>query len=337
MASDRFWFVRAGEGGAYAEEIVAEGIVAIGWNEVGPVDPGIDDGGLDRGFQTAYPTDREGTRKSGAAQVKRFLRELKVGDPVATYGSEQRSYFLGIIKSEAQWREARYPRFRKVKWTERVLRDGLTVGTRNTLGSALTLFLVSEEASAELRSKAVSIDSPASAQPAPPELDEDEAAEAEVEKTRSRRRIDSSKTESPDWIGPNSNGSSPAHSSSHGLQDAGLRRWVRPWRRYLCLPDGLGLQEPRIFVEVKHRVGTSIEDYQEIRAFLGGRKPGDRCLYVSTGGYSKDAKYEANRSSVPLELLTLPDLRNLLVEHYEKLDAETRSLVPLKRIYWPAG
>jgi len=25
----------------------------------------------------------------------------------------------------------------------------------------------------------------------------------------------------------------------------------------------------------------------------------------------------------------------LLVENYEKLDAETRALVPLKRLYWP--
>jgi hypothetical protein len=30
-----------------------------------------------------------------------------------------------------------------------------------------------------------------------------------------------------------------------------------------------------------------------------------------------------------------PDLRKLLVENYEKLDAETRALVPLKRLYWP--
>ncbi len=35
---------------------------------------------------------------------------------------------------------------------------------------------------------------------------------------------------------------------------------------------------------------------KEIRAFLGGRKQGDKCLYVSTGGFSKDAHYEADRA-----------------------------------------
>ena len=35
-------------------------------------------------------------------------------------------------------------------------------------------------------------------------------------------------------------------------------------------PDGLGLQEPRIFVEVKHRNGSMGAD--ELRKFLGGRQ-----------------------------------------------------------------
>ena len=98
-------------------------------------------------------------------------------------------------------------------------------------------------------------------------------------------------------------------------------------------PDGLGLQEPLVFVEVKHRKGAMGSN--EIRAFLGGRKPGDKCLYVSTGGFSKDARYEADRASVAVRLLDLRDLRQLVVEHYDTLDAETKALVPLKRLYWP--
>lgn len=99
-------------------------------------------------------------------------------------------------------------------------------------------------------------------------------------------------------------------------------------------PDGLGLQEPRIFVEVKHRNQTPM-GAEKIRAFLGGRKPGDKCLYVSTGSFTKEARYETERASVPMTLLDLQELRKLLVENYENLDAETRALVPLKRLYWP--
>ena len=48
--------------------------------------------------------------------------------------------------------------------------------------------------------------------------------------------------------------------------------------------DGLGLEDPRIFVEVKHR--QSQQGSKEIRAFLGGRKDTDKCIFVSTGGFT---------------------------------------------------
>ena len=100
-------------------------------------------------------------------------------------------------------------------------------------------------------------------------------------------------------------------------------------------PDGLGLMEPRIFVEVKHRgerVGAQL-----IRAFLGGRRQGDRCLYVSTGGFTTDARYEAERSSIPITLISMPELRELLVDYYEALDSVSRSLVPLRKLFLPVS
>lgn len=54
----------------------------------------------------------------------------------------------------------------------------------------------------------------------------------------------------------------------------------------------------------------------EIRTFLGGRQSGDRCLYISTGGFSKEGRYEAERSNIPLKLIDLPRLRELVIEHY---------------------
>ena len=53
--------------------------------------------------------------------------------------------------------------------------------------------------------------------------------------------------------------------------------------------------------------------------------------------FSREARYEADRSRVPLTLLAMPDLRELLVNHYEDLDPETRALVPLKKVYWPVA
>ena len=99
-------------------------------------------------------------------------------------------------------------------------------------------------------------------------------------------------------------------------------------------PDGLGFEDPRIVVEVKH-CGAAMGS-QDIRGFLGGRHDHDKGLYVSTGGFTRDARYEAERGRIPVTLMDLDDLVRSLLEHYEKLDVEMQRLVPLRKIYWPA-
>jgi len=74
---------------------------------------------------------------------------------------------------------------------------------------------------------------------------------------------------------------------------------------------------------------------QQIRSFLGGRHQDDKGLYVSTGGFTKDAHYEAERANIPVKLMNLPELVNALLENYEKLDIETQRLIPLKKTYLP--
>jgi len=56
---------------------------------------------------------------------------------------------------------------------------------------------------------------------------------------------------------------------------------------------------------------------------------------VSTGGFSKDARYEADRASIPVMLMDLNDLADSILDYYEGMDEEMRSLVPLTKIYWP--
>ncbi len=59
-------------------------------------------------------------------------------------------------------------------------------------------------------------------------------------------------------------------------------------------------------------------------------------MYVSTGGFTKDAKYEADRSNIPVTLIDLDELATLVVTHYENFDLEGRALISLIRVYWPA-
>ncbi|WP_371683247.1 restriction endonuclease [Hahella sp. KA22] len=99
-------------------------------------------------------------------------------------------------------------------------------------------------------------------------------------------------------------------------------------------PDGLGLQEPRIKVEVKHRSGTI--GAQILRSFIGALRPGDKGIFVSTGGFTREARYEADRANIPLTLVDIDILAELVVDYYEEFSLEGKALIPLIRIYWPA-
>ena len=102
----------------------------------------------------------------------------------------------------------------------------------------------------------------------------------------------------------------------------------------IASPDGLGLQEPRIKAEVKHRSGSM--GSQAIRSFIGALRPGDRGVYVSSGGFSREARYEAERANIPVSLVDIDELASLVVDYYEDFDLEGKALVPLVKIYWPA-
>ena len=89
----------------------------------------------------------------------RFLREIQPGDAVGTYDPNTRVYLLGKIVGQPEWREGLMPRVRKVNWTHQTLRDGLSVETRNGLGSIASFFPASQEASDELWAKATPLGS----------------------------------------------------------------------------------------------------------------------------------------------------------------------------------
>ena len=111
-------------------------------------------------------------------------------------------------------------------------------------------------------------------------------------------------------------------------------------RDVIASPDALGLESPRIIAEVKHRKGAI--GAPAVRSFIGGLRASDRGLYVSTGGFTKDAAYLRglldllDRAPVPVKLLDLDELVRLYVECYDNTDEDARAILPLVRLWWPA-
>jgi restriction system protein len=49
---------------------------------------------------------------------------------------------------------------------------------------------------------------------------------------------------------------------------------------------------------------------------------------------TKEARYEADRASVPIQLINLQRLHELVLEYDEQLAPEVRALIP-QRVNWP--
>lgn len=99
--------------------------------------------------------------------------------------------------------------------------------------------------------------------------------------------------------------------------------------------DPLGTVTPRIKVQIKHREASA--SVQEIRQLMGLlQKDGDVGMFVSSGGFTPDAKTTARSSHVHVELVDLDRFITLWQEFYPKLADEDKALLPLMPIYFYA-
>ena len=97
--------------------------------------------------------------------------------------------------------------------------------------------------------------------------------------------------------------------------------------------DALGTQAPRIKVQVKG--GSQKIDLQTLNSFLAVVDSGDVGLYVSVGGFTRDAENTARKqTSRKVTLINAERLIELWIEAYGKLDQKSRQRHPLSPIYF---
>lgn len=331
-------------GGKLADQFESQGLVAIGFGLAEDLTATTDRDAFFAVMRRAMPSKSDAGVVVGGGSSWRFIRELQTDDDVITYDTAAREYLVGKIlgpcefSSKAPVRDMHH--FRRVRWLGRVERNSLTERTRLALGSTITVFRVRDTAASEIigiiRGQPSLAATGASAGPdkEPETIDETEtmtvARDEVVERARDlvTERVDRISWDSMQELVA---GILRAMSYKTRVSPRGADRG----RDIVASPDGLGLEQPRIVVEVKHREGAI--GAPEIRSFIGGLRSTDRGLYVSTGGFKKEARYEADRANPPVTLLDLDELVSLLIEHYDAADAKTKALVPLVPIYWPAS
>ena len=244
------------------EYFVNSGAVTIGWGEVGPILPQDSSEDILTRCGVAYPGDT-----NGGHQVRRFVRDVAVGDAVVTYDAANRLYYVGIVRSPAKHGPSlhggKYPGYsRQVERKGNVSRDSLSANARNQLGGLLTVFALSAATAQELRQHSFRatepiIDGSASAQ-STSESDSEEILNTVDILSEFVAKSEQFVEDQIAKLGP------------YELQYlvAGLLRALGYRTRVsgrgsdrgvdiFASTDGVGLNGPRIFVEVKHRSRTT--------------------------------------------------------------------------------
>ena len=347
------WMVRAGQGSRNFETFRDENIVAVDWRAAGDLRKFTSRKKLAEHLRSVFPEYTEQMAIVAAGQLYRFVNEVKIGDRMVTYDGRARSYLCGTVTGEYVYDPAQeiegLTNRRSVKLDREWSRDDLSQSAQYSLGATLALFQISAPISAELWGEPeTSVDAAARSQltadapaTAAKEASTGEAhvhtlpaslatvTFAEIEEQAAERIKDRIAQLNWDQMQQLVAGLLRAMGYVTQVTQAGADRG----RDIVASPDGFGFLEPRIVVEVKHRQGRM--GAPEIRKFLGGRKQHEKGLYVSIGGFTQEANYEAERASIPLTLMDSEQLIDALLRNYSKLDDATRQLLPLAQLYWP--
>lgn len=116
--------------------------------------------------------------------------------------------------------------------------------------------------------------------------------------------------------------------------------WVAPPGRdggidVVAWSDPLGTRPPRVKVQVKRvSQNVSVDGLRSFMALLGEDDVG---LFVTTGGFTKDAEEEARtQEKRKVTLVDLERLFDLWVEHYNRVEESARRRLPLQPIWFLA-
>lgn len=326
------WIIRAGRGGVYAADWLEQGMIGIGWDFNGADIASMNRDQIRGVYAAGHPNESKAKVAAAVGQVYRFAHNMAAGETVVMYDPANRLYHLGFIKGPctpvSDVDGITYTR--AVKWAKTAPRDVLTPSSKNSLGGIQTIFVVSGEVLADLQAAA------SAKQPQTVNIIEGDASSDNEEALAAtydngielvKDRVNQLEWEDMERL------------VAGLLKAMGYCARVMPkgpdgGRDVVASPDALGLESPRIVAEVKHRKGAM--GAPEIRSFIGGLRAGDRGLYVSTGGFTKEARYEADRANVPIRLLDLDGFVRHYFDVYDRADDETRGILPLTRIWWPA-
>ena len=326
-SSQSAWMARAGNENELAGELRKHDVVAVGWDAVGDLSDVTTRSAVKQRYAEAHPDHSKNRRAQNSGQLYRFSHVMETGDLVLTYLKAEREYRVGRISDAYEFRPdlfEDYPHVRPVEWIDTIPRDDFSTSARNSLGSTLTVFsldgYVEEIESLLFDNDQTSDDS--DDEEAPPLFEEVKSQSDEL-------IADLIAQLDPYDFEELVAATLRAMGFQANTTSAGPDRGID----VIAHPDAFGFEKPLIKAQVKH-VSSTIGS-PEMQSFIGALGNTENGLYVSTGGFTKSARREADRAGTPLQLLDRDEFIELLLQNYEDLESEYKSWIPLRRVWIP--
>jgi restriction system protein len=103
----------------------------------------------------------------------------------------------------------------------------------------------------------------------------------------------------------------------------------------LAYVDPLGARTPHIRVQVKHRdQAAGREEIAALRGII--RADREIGVFVSSGGFTREAQRESEKGAVHIELIDLDRFLKLWLQHYPKIPEAKRAKLRLQPVYFLA-
>lgn len=330
------WVVRAGRHGEQQETALKERLVCHAWNELPDCSAFHTKDELRKVYEQVNPNETEKQVITGLNQVWRFAREIQIGDLVALPLRTESAFAFGRVIGEYEYKKIapNVMHIRRVEWLKTVPRSAFPKDILFSMNAALTLFKVTRN-DGENRVKKI-LDSSTSDSEAATE-DVETEVESDVDDGTVNLEV-AARDEILKFIQANFKSHDLARLVDAVLRAQGYKTEVSPPG-----PDGgvdilagsgaLGFDQPRLCVQVKS--GSGAEGQKTFNELLGvvSKFASQQGLLVSWGGFTNPVKADAKKDFFRIRLWDQGDVVDAVLQNYERLDAEIKAELPLKRIW----
>lgn len=330
------WVVRAGKHGEQQETALKEKLVCHAWNELPDYSGFRTKDELRKVYEQANPNDSEKQIITGLSQVWRFAREIQIGDLVALPLRTESAFAFGRVTGEYEYEKIsqNVMHIRRVEWLKTVPRSVFPKDILFSMNSALTIFKVTRN-DGEARVKKILYSSSSDSDAVTEDVET--IVESVVDDGVLNLAV-AARDEILKFIQANFKGHDLARLVDAVLRAQGYKTEVSPPG-----PDGgvdilagsgaLGFEQPRLCVQVKS--GSGAEGQKTFNELLGvvSKFASQQGLLVSWGGFTNPVKLDARKDFFRIRLWDQGDVVNAILDNYERLDAEIKAELPMKRIW----